>query len=554
MRTSPDIIRVLERLSLAWVVVLLSMSLQGEPLSHNAALLAAGETIAMADQAQTVPDGSDRGVMVNGKTYSTISAAIASCTMACIVDARWHSETFQKTIVWPPFQVVLLLGPYTYSGPSSGPAIVVANSGANGSKILGLGMTASNQPNQSNGTTLKAAKSNPSGLLQLLSGSVGVVQGIEVANLTLDGSHSAESLMEIDAVRDSWFHHINFQNCTRVAIHSFVSNTAGDQGTQYNTLSDLAGGDCPQVLYADGNRNATSDFTQNHLVNWRFNFSSRTAAGIQFHQADGNQLTNIVINPTSPEYLNCVQFDSPVRGTVVGGLNNVIFGLHVGCVRTQHTVKAEGGTYGNRIYGYNQIENQAPPYGDSTDLWWEGTTANGVSTLSLGRHTGLAWSTAAGQADTYIRRCDNGTLSVDAGHDCDHGGNLLGNFQQWKRYDVTRGGSYALAGQPFAIADAPRVLSGFGEGATITSNNGTLSFIVRVGAGSSSADGTIRFPAAAKGWNCTCSDLTTQTATVFMCKQISSMANSATIANFSAQGTREAWPAGDEISVGCVAR
>jgi hypothetical protein len=100
----------------------------------------------------------------------------------------------------------------------------------------------------------------------------------------------------------------------------------------------------------------------------------------------------------------------------------------------------------------------------------------------------------------------------------------------------------------------PSISSGFGTGPSIPSHNGTTAFTINVGTGGTASSGVIALPTAASGWNCMATDITTQSATVFITKQIASTPASATIANFNTSGAQAAWAAGDILSMSCVAR
>lgn len=99
---------------------------------------------------------------------------------------------------------------------------------------------------------------------------------------------------------------------------------------------------------------------------------------------------------------------------------------------------------------------------------------------------------------------------------------------------------------------APTITSGFGTGASISANNGTGAFRVGVGT-SSAATGIIGLPTASAGWNCSCADITTNSATVFLCKQTSSSTTSATIGNFNTSAAGAAWADNDVLAVSCFA-
>jgi hypothetical protein len=100
---------------------------------------------------------------------------------------------------------------------------------------------------------------------------------------------------------------------------------------------------------------------------------------------------------------------------------------------------------------------------------------------------------------------------------------------------------------------APTVSSGFGTSPSIASNNGTAAFTVNVGTGGSATNGVIGLPTATTGWNCFCADITTQSSTVFSCKQTGSSTTTATIGNFNTSGAAAAWVASDIVRVSCFA-
>jgi len=102
--------------------------------------------------------------------------------------------------------------------------------------------------------------------------------------------------------------------------------------------------------------------------------------------------------------------------------------------------------------------------------------------------------------------------------------------------------------------DVPTIQSGFGDNAAISNANGTAAFVVNVGRGGTATRGGIGLPTANNGWNCTCSDLSNSSPSIFLCKQITSSPSSATIANFSASGIPAPWASGDYLQVSCLAR
>jgi hypothetical protein len=100
---------------------------------------------------------------------------------------------------------------------------------------------------------------------------------------------------------------------------------------------------------------------------------------------------------------------------------------------------------------------------------------------------------------------------------------------------------------------APTISSGFGTSPSVSANNGTPAFRVNVGTGGVATSGVIGLPAATTGWNCFCTDITTNSTGVFSCKQTASSTTTATVGNFSDVAVATAWTASDILAVSCFA-
>jgi hypothetical protein len=100
---------------------------------------------------------------------------------------------------------------------------------------------------------------------------------------------------------------------------------------------------------------------------------------------------------------------------------------------------------------------------------------------------------------------------------------------------------------------APTISSGFGVGPLVVNNNGTSAFRINVGTGGTATSGVVGLPAAATGWNCMATDITTQSSTVFITKQTASTTTTATLKNYNTAGALAAWVASDILAVNCVA-
>lgn len=109
------------------------------------------------------------------------------------------------------------------------------------------------------------------------------------------------------------------------------------------------------------------------------------------------------------------------------------------------------------------------------------------------------------------------------------------------------------SGVMLVSATAPTISSGFGTSPSVSANNGTAAFRVNVGTGGTASSGVIGLPTASTGWNCTCADITSQSSTVYLCKQTAGATTTATIGNFDAAGAAAAWVASDILAVSCFA-
>jgi hypothetical protein len=98
---------------------------------------------------------------------------------------------------------------------------------------------------------------------------------------------------------------------------------------------------------------------------------------------------------------------------------------------------------------------------------------------------------------------------------------------------------------------APTISSGFGAGASIVANNGSIAFTINTGA--ASASGVIGLPAATTGWILSCNNMTTFGASQFLTRQTASTTTSATIGNFTSAGASGNWAANDVIAIIAVA-
>lgn len=114
------------------------------------------------------------------------------------------------------------------------------------------------------------------------------------------------------------------------------------------------------------------------------------------------------------------------------------------------------------------------------------------------------------------------------------------------------GGGLYLPNQLIGSA-APTISSGFGTGASIGTSNGTGAFTVNVGT-SSASTGVIGLPnSVSTDWSCFCTDISTNSTSVFITKQTARSSSSCTVGNFSDVAAATAWADNDILSCTAVA-
>lgn len=196
--------------------------------------------------------------------------------------------------------------------------------------------------------------------------------------------------------------------------------------------------------------------------------------------------------------------------------------------------------------------NNALAMQSGTTLAWTSTASapNGVTDTAIGRGGAAGKVVLTGTTPCFQL---GGTTSA---FPClqRNGNAVLVNLADGSGATQIQAASYSLSGgsgTTLAYATAPTISSGFGTSPSIASNNGTAAFTVNVGTGGVATSGVIGLPAATTGWNVNCTDITTNSATVFITKQTASTTTTATIGNFNTSAAAAAWVASDILR--CVA-
>jgi hypothetical protein len=191
-------------------------------------------------------------------------------------------------------------------------------------------------------------------------------------------------------------------------------------------------------------------------------------------------------------------------------------------------------TQGQTLFICKTCDNPLTNYEAGT-IGWAGNIF-GVSTTKGG--TGVDRAISFGNA--------NGGWTITAAN-----ANLTGGSGDMLVFGPS-GGGIQLGSKIVDVNTSPTISSGFGTSPTIPSANGTVAFTVNVGTGGVATTGVIGLPAATTGWYVHCDDVTTQTATVFVTKQIATTTTTATIGSFDQAGVASAWVASNVLV--CAAR
>lgn len=113
------------------------------------------------------------------------------------------------------------------------------------------------------------------------------------------------------------------------------------------------------------------------------------------------------------------------------------------------------------------------------------------------------------------------------------------------------GGAYKNTNM-FIQNTAPTISSGFGSGASVASNNGTVGFRIGVGTGGVATSGVIGLPAASNGWVCNCAALTPG---ANITRMTATSSTSCTVSNVAmSTGAAAAWTASDVLECTAIAR
>lgn len=148
---------------------------------------------------------------------------------------------------------------------------------------------------------------------------------------------------------------------------------------------------------------------------------------------------------------------------------------------------------------------------------------------------------SSGSRDTAFSRDAAGVIDVGTGAQGSKAGKL-----QAAGYNL--GSTLTLSGTAATISSA----GGLGTSPSITAN-GSVAMDITAGSSTSAASFTVGLPTAANGWVCNGNDITTQSVTVFVLKQVGGSTATAIMELFTTAALAAAPVAGDHIRISCVA-
>jgi len=257
-----------------------------------------------------------------------------------------------------------------------------------------------------------------------------------------------------------------------------------------------------------------------------------------------------------------LEVDMPVIAPSSGTLPGVMYGIILHGEVNGSSAKPTGGTYGLTIFPASLDGSVGWDCaiclvgGSNTEglrLGPQGTSNNNVKSQPI-NFQGYA-STSLYQNLVYGDIFGNLSMDVANGIVVNYSGSAV--FQTTTT--SVNLNKQAIFAQGFKLANlaasntAPTIGSGFGTSPSIVASNGTVAFQINVGTGGTASSGVITMPTATNGWSCSANDVTTQSTSVFLTKQIASTTSSVTITNYNISGVATAWVASDKINLMCMA-
>ena len=108
---------------------------------------------------------------------------------------------------------------------------------------------------------------------------------------------------------------------------------------------------------------------------------------------------------------------------------------------------------------------------------------------------------------------------------------------------------------PLFSSGAPTISSGFGTLPSITTSNGSASFLVNVGGGGTATSGVLALPSAAHGWTCVVNDISAAfTNQPYNTRQTAYSVSSVTLQNQTlGTGAATVWGLNDLLQLSCTA-
>ena len=282
------------------------------------------------------------------------------------------------------------------------------------------------------------------------------------------------------------------------------------------------------------------------------------------------EISNIVGNPTSPEFLQFtdwsaefssargisidagqeIYFTDPVLHSSRNGNDNVFIGPTVRVANFQGGRNGNAGCNDYEIQGSDiTIANQAIYNGSAPNAGGQSGVCNGIDLGPTASNVAILGNRIGQEYGAHWQQKYPIVVNAGATHFAITGNTFKGN--QFDYVQMNAGYSSTQVEADNSGNPSPSLASGFGTGASVIANNGFRSFQIKIGTDGTASSGIVGLPLAVNGWICMASDLTTHSATVAQTMQTASTTTSATLANYTTGGSDGPWAAGDVLNVAC---
>jgi hypothetical protein len=488
-------------------------------------------------------------IFVDGVKYATIPAAIAALPSGGIVDCSFFGATTQtiSTTITVPANIVLRCDPATTFQP--GTSSVTMFQVMAGAQVSGISVNTNNQGSYTGNVFYFADNYRDDTHTSL--------HNVQIVSSQITAG-SGISIVASNVTSQS----VAFVSFTDIRIKGLLaalklSATGGGfiNGNQFQDIHVSYSG-YGYYLLATG---AGSAISGNQFSNVDYQYGTSATTGIY---ASGDTSGTVQLNIFSP----VVIWDTPTPITIanVSASSNMFIGRWDGTISDSTNLNS----YFNQAglitpSGFSSTNAAANP-----PVLENSVTSTHQKAIHLKNTGGELWMAVDESSGVAFGSPGYGSVWYSPNNDSYF-------ITPHARFNGQIVSSLAIGTAPFSITSttpvdnltvrnvapvqmllsptAPTISSGFGSSPSVTGSNGTAAFRINVGTGGTASSGVIGLPAAANGWNCYPTDITTTSTNVFMTKQTASTTTTATLGNFNTSAVATAWAASDILAVSCFA-